>query len=50
VRVPEILEEIRLMSVRDPDPAVREKALHMTRNMVPDIVREGDSTAFWMNP
>lgn len=50
VRDPGILEEIRLVSVRDPDPAVREKALYISRNVVPDIVREGDSTAFWMNP
>lgn len=50
VRDPEILEEIRLASVRDPDPAVRQKALYISRNVVPDIVHEGDSTAFWMNP
>jgi hypothetical protein len=50
VRDPEILEEIRLASIRDPDPAVREKALYISRHVVPDIVHEGDSTAFWMNP
>jgi hypothetical protein len=50
VRDPGILEEIRLMSVRDPDPAVRDKALSIARRAVPDIVHEGDSTAFWMNP
>ena len=50
VRDPEILDEIRQVSVHDPDPAVREKALYISRNVVPDIVHEGDSTAFWMNP
>ena len=50
VRNPEILDEIRLASVRDPDPAVREKALYISRNVVPDIVRGSDSNAFWMNP
>jgi len=50
VRDPGILEEIRLVSLRDPDPAVREKALFISRNVVPDIIHEGDSTAFWMNP
>ena len=50
VRDPDILEEIRLVSIRDPDPAVREKAQYIAKRVVPDIVHEGDSTAFWMNP
>ena len=50
VRDPEILEEIREVSIRDPDPAVREKALYIARNIVPNVYHEGDDTSFWMNP
>lgn len=57
VRDPAILEEIRLMSIDDPDPVVREKALNIARTIVPDNsetfrpgVFQGDDNSPQRNP